>query len=145
PYTRKGMLHVTRMWDDTDGRLLAFRELVKATLPQLYDAYWTICDAGQYWHFPLMASRLRRLKPLNQLLRSGTRTVRWAYDEFIETAAMARAGDVIARAQKDEGVGNYWRFHFRNRMAADGLRHYFRLLDQTTHHLCEISNRALLL
>jgi hypothetical protein len=133
------------MANDTDvTAVLEFRHLIKETLPQLYDEYWEICDSGHYWDFPIVASGLRRFKPLNALLRSGTRSVRWAYDEFIETAAMARAAENFAQRQIDESVRNFWRFHFRNRTAADALRHFFRFLDHTTHHLFEISDRKLI-
>jgi len=130
--------------DERRPDVRAFREVFKSTLPQLYDDYWDICDAGHFWDFPLASFPLTRLKPRNALLRSGTRTVRRAYDEFIETAALARAAERTAQRQHDEAVRNFWRFNFRNRTAADALRHFFRFLDQTTHHLFEVSDRTLI-
>jgi len=116
---------------------------IKNELARMYDAFWAECDAGEYFHVTIPKTRLRKFKPRNLLLRSGTVVLRFAYPDFIERAAMALAADTTARQIVDKGIANHFRFIIRNREAADAVRAYFRFLDQTAYHLFEISGRAL--
>jgi hypothetical protein len=124
--------------------LTAARTVIKAKLPDMYEAFWAECDTGQYFDLSIASANLNRLRARNMLLRSGTRVLRWAYRDVIERAAMALAAETTAVTIGDPGLAAHFRFVIRNREAADAARAFLRFLDQTTYHLYEVSGRKLI-
>jgi hypothetical protein len=124
--------------------VLRTREKIKQELPRLYDFFWRECDAGKYFFVPLRKFPRTIFRPRNELLLSGSKTIRLSYGDFIEHSAMALAANLLADTIPDEGFANHFRFDVRNRDVATALRSFFRFLDQTTFHLYELSDRALL-
>ncbi|HYM60095.1 MAG TPA: hypothetical protein VEZ11_04310 [Thermoanaerobaculia bacterium] len=123
---------------------LRTREQIKQEVPRLYDLFWHECDTGRYFDFPLHQLSRKTLRPLDELLISGSKTVRFSYSDFIEQSAMALAANALADTLSNEGFANYFRFHIRNRDVGTAIRSFFRFLDQTTFHLYEHSDRKLL-
>lgn len=112
-------------------------------LPALFDEFWRIVDAGEYYDVPIPSARLNRMRARSMLLRSGTRVLQWAYRDIIERAAMSLAAETTASNIEDKGVAAYFRYVLRNREAADAARAYLRFLDQVAYHLYETSGREL--
>lgn len=124
--------------------VLRTREKIKQELPRLYDLFWRECDSGKYFFVPLRKLPRKTFRPRNELLLSGSTTIRLSYGDFIEHSAMALAANTLADTLPDDAFANHFRFNVRNRDVATALRSFFRFLDQTTFHLYELSDRALL-
>jgi hypothetical protein len=131
-------------YQDARQRVFDTRENIKRVLPRLYDLFWAECDRGGYFDYPIGRQRLTRLRPRNMLLRSGSRNIQFSYEHAITETAMALAAEAVASELTEAPLAAYFRFDLRNRYASDAARAFFRLLDQISHHLHEISARRLL-
>lgn len=120
------------------------RDAIKAALPRLYDYHWQECDAGSFFNVPFPAPRMKKFQPRDQLIRSGSYGIRFAYRDCIEIPAMALAAERVALETADALLANYMRFVIRNRHATNAARAYFRFLDQVVFHMYEVSDRTLM-
>jgi len=128
----------------TTAAVLQTRRDIKEQLPRLYDFFWEECDRGKFFFIPLRKHQRKTFKAETELLVSGSTSIRLSYGDFIEHAAMALSANRLADSLASEGFANHFRFDVRNRDTATAIRSFFRFLDQTTFHLYELSDRALL-
>ena len=128
----------------TKAELQTTRNKIKAELPRLYDLFWTECDRGKYFVLPIPKLQLKHMRPRNELLWSGTSSIRLSYGDFVEHTAMAFAAESLAQTISEDGFANHFRFGIRNRDIATAIRSFFRFFDHATFHLNELSDRQLL-
>jgi hypothetical protein len=124
--------------------VLKTRREIKEQLPLLYDFFWEECDRGKFFFIPMRKRRRKTFRAETELLVSGSTSIRLSYGDFIEHAAMALSANRLANSLASDGFANHFRFDVRNRDTATSIRSFFRFLDQTTFHLYELSDRALL-